>query len=200
VIGGPDGTGQVAAADLLVNLAFSGSGSNTVHMHIDGSFDTLGNPLANGVGFSAVLECTQVNLSNHTFSGCPARARVQAGDPVPFWGPEPPAFPYNLSLTFPVDATHTEYQFIFNVAGNANGAAFLAVAHTALISFALAPGVTMDQSSGFLTTPGDITLPGDTPPPSTVPEPSTLVPVALGLLGLVRRRALACRPQRHSKT
>jgi len=44
----------------------------------------------------------------------------------------------------------------------------------------------MDQSNGFLTTPGDITLPGT----SGVPEPSTLVPAGLGLIGLIWRRSL----------
>ena len=195
VVGSPDGTGQVAAADLFVNVAFSGTGSNTLHMHIDGAFDTFGNPVLNGVGFSAEILCTHVNMSNHTFNGCP-EASIQGGDPVPFFGNVPLAFPYDLAITFPVDATHTNYQFIFNIDGNANGAAELSVAHTALISFDLAPGVTMDQSSGFLTTPGDITLPGDHPP-SSVPEPSTLAPAALGLLALAGRGAWS---RKHGKS
>ena len=161
VIGAPDGSGQVAAADLIVNQGFHGSGDVTVHMAIAGTFDTFGDPVLNGVTFLANIFCTQVYLTNDTFNGCPTSAHVQAGDPTPYFGNTDLAFPYDLSLTFPVDATHTEYQFIFNISGSANGSATLGVSHTALISFDLPDGVTMDQSSGFLTTPGEVTLPGD---------------------------------------
>ncbi|MBZ5609941.1 MAG: PEP-CTERM sorting domain-containing protein [Acidobacteriia bacterium] len=191
VMGAPDGSGQVAAADLIVNQAFSGSGDVTIHMMIAGVFDTLGDPVLNGVSFSANIFCTQVYLADRTFNGCPTSAHVQAGDPTPFFGNTDLAFPYDLSVTFPVDATHTEYQFVFNISGNANGSATLGVSHTALISFDLPDGVTMDQTSGFLTTPGEVTLPGDTP--STVPEPSTLATAGLGLLALVFRKAFARR-------
>ncbi len=191
VIGAPDGSGQVAAADLIVNQAFSGSGDVTVHMAIAGAFDTFGNPVLNGVTFSANIFCTQVYLTNDTFNGCSTSAHVQAGDPTPFFGNTDLAFPYDLSLTFPVDATHTEYQFIFNISGSANGSASLGVSHTALISFDLPDGVTMDQTSGFLSTPGEVTLPGDNP--SAVPEPSTLATAGLGLLALVSRKTFACR-------
>jgi PEP-CTERM motif len=193
VVGAADGSGQVAAADLIVNQAFSGSGDVTVHMQIAGVFDTLGNPAINGVTFSANIFCTQVYLTNNTFNGCPTSARVQAGDPTPFFANTDLAFPYDLSLTFPVDATHTEYQFVFNISGSANGSASLSVSHTALISFDLPDGVTMDQTSGFLSTPGEVTLPGGMPSTGEVPEPSSLATAGLGLLALIFRKALARR-------
>src|SRR5262249_13410419 len=104
------------------------------------------------------------------------------------------SFPTDLSYKFDVDPQHTHFQLAFSVSDDAIGAAYIDAGHTALISIDLAPGVTMDQTNGFLTTPGEATLPASDfaqPPgsPSAVPEPSMFAALGFGLATLIGRRA-----------
>ncbi len=190
VAGNPDGSGEVVVDYLVVNVDFSGTGQNTVHFHVNGS------AAADGcVG----IDC-QAGFTAYMSAYVPGAVQENtpfAGSCVGGTGCTGIAFPQDLSLPFSTDSSVHLYQFQFFLGASANGFAGVSALDTGLISFDLAPGVTMDTSSGFLTKPGEPNFGGH---PPTVPEPSTasllavagLVTLGLAgrkkvLLGLVRR-------------
>jgi hypothetical protein len=58
----------------------------------------------------------------------------------------------------------------------ADGTGSVDAAHTASLSIQLSPGLTLDQSTGFLTKSGDPAFPN----PTATPEPAS-IPIFLGL-------------------
>ena len=190
IVGGP-GIGGNAGAGLEVNETFSGTGDNVVNFDIDGTWGVQGDPETNGVRFRAFIRCFAI-LDEAQRQGHDCGEAV--ADEYSTEGPTTPAnisFPLHLALAFHTDPADTQFQFTFSLSGTAFGAATLNAIHTGLISFDLAPGVTMDQSNGFLTAPGDPTLPGEEPPPSTVPEPSFLLTAGAAVAALIGRHAWA---------
>ena len=137
---------------------------------------------------AAGITCTAVNVpSPGQYKECgTVRVNEYSEDNGPSFGPGNISFPLHLALEFETDANDTQFQFGFSLTGSAVGAATLNAIHTGLISFDLAPGVTMDQPNGFLTTPGDYILPGEGSP---VPEPSMFAAMAFGLAAIVGHRA-----------
>ena len=177
--GNTDGSGVVVVDYLVVNVGFSGTGQNTVH------FDVKGSAAANGclnldceAGFTA-------DMSIYS-PGAVQESTPFVGHCVGGVGCTGIPFPQDLSLSFSTDSTARLYQFTFFLLASANGFADVAALNTGLISFDLAPGVTMETTSGFLTEPGEPNFGG-----SPVPEPSTasllIVAVLVGL-GLAGRK------------
>ena len=169
--GNNDGSGEVVVDYLLVNVDFSGTGQNTVHFHVNGSA---------GANACLNLDC---EASFTAFMSIFAPGAIQENTPfagrcVGGIGCTGIPFPQDLSLPFSTDSTVHLLQFQFFLEATANGFASVAALNTGLISFDLAPGVTMDTSSGFLTEPGEPNFGG-----STVPEPSPAS--LLGVAGLV---------------
>jgi PEP-CTERM motif-containing protein len=188
-VGFPNGAGEVVEASLIVNVSLTGSGVNTVHFNVAGS--------------SAVDACLNLSCTN-TFGSYLSIYSVGGGvqESTSGGGCEGSAgcagitFPNDLSLTFDTTSQTNIYQFQFNLLGVSNGFAGIFAANTGLISFDLAPGVTMDTSSGFLTQPGDPNLGGT---PSAVPEPASaplLGGVGLIALYLFRRKRCGTLPRR----
>ncbi len=98
------------------------------------------------------------------------------------------SLPIDLSVPFNVSPDLHKFQFLFAMIGFANEFASVDAANTGSISLDLAPGVTMDAGSGFLTEPGDPNLGGGT----EVPEPATsalVIGAGVSLLCVFRRRA-----------
>ena len=185
---GVSANNDFVGALMFVNISFSGSSTqlSTVRMHVAVPSSNYGGGPLDYLHFATGIALTPVDLATHQLLQG-QNDSIEAGSPLePGINPMPIAGPYDLSVSFPVNSTLHQYQFAFSVGAMADGNAALDATHTALISFDLAPGITMDQSNGFLTTPGDITLPGT----SGVPEPSALVPAGLGLIGLIWRRSL----------
>lgn len=190
IVGGP-GIGGNAGADLYVNVSFQGTGTNTVNLDVDGNYGVQGDPLTDGVLFGAGISCySVVDVAIRQGKDCGvARVNEHSEDQGQVLGPGNISFPAHLSLQFTVDPEHTLFQFVFGLSGTAFGAATLNAIHTGLISFDLAPGVTFDQSNGFLTSPGDVILPGEGNPPPAVPEPSMLAATGCGFVALIGYRA-----------
>jgi hypothetical protein len=181
--GYPDGSGVAVVDYLVVNVDFSGTGQNTVNFDVNGSAsaDRCAN-LDCEAAFTAYMSiyapgAVQVNTP---FRGNCVGGTLCTGIP----------FPQDLSLSFSTDSAVHRFQFTFFMLATANGFAGVSALHTGLISFDLAPGVSMDTSSGFLTQPGEPNFGGSGP---TIPEPSTAS--LLGVVGLV---ALALTRQRNS--
>lgn len=146
VAGNTDGSGAVVVDYLLVNVDFTGTGQNTVHFNVNGS------AAANGcvnidceAAFTAYMSVYAPGAlqENTPFVGHCVGGVGCGGIP----------FPQDLSLTFSTDSAVHLFQFQFFLEAFADGFARVAALNTGLISFDLAPGVTMDTSSGFLTQP-----------------------------------------------
>ncbi len=188
VAGNSDGSGQVVVDYLVVNVEFSGTGQNTVNFHVTGSAAADG---CVGIdcqaGFNAYMSIYvpgAVQESTPFVGGCVGAVGCTG---IPF--------PQDLSLPFSTDSSLHDFQFQFFLGASANGFAGVQALDTALISFNLAPGVTMETSSGFLTQPGEPNFGGGGGGGGgggpSVPEPSTasLLGVAgLIALGAMRRR------------
>ncbi len=179
VAGNSDGSGEVVVDYLVVNVDFSGTGQSTVNFHVTGSAAADG---CVGIdcqaGFTAYMSVYAPGAvqENTPFAGHCVGGIGCTGIP----------FPQDLSLPFSTDSSVHQFQFQFFLGASANGFAGVQALDTALISFDLAPGVTMDTGSGFLTQPGEPNFGGGGP---SVPEPSTtsLLGVA-GLIALGARR------------
>ncbi|HXX84412.1 MAG TPA: PEP-CTERM sorting domain-containing protein [Casimicrobiaceae bacterium] len=205
VVGGfPNGSGVTVTVDMLVQVSFSESGpmntwvtlDNHIDMDIDGTSSVEGDPcnllaVTDALSFNAQIAMSEQNLSSGSELPLisPYAQNVRVSLPANCNG-APAAgfltqFPYHFSLDFPVSATYHDYTFAFALDASANGGDSLTAARTALISFNLAPGVTMDNPF-FLSTPGDINLPGGG---GTAPEPATLSLFGTALaLGFLRKR------------
>ena len=175
-VGFTDGAGQVTEAFLIVNVPMAGVGNNTVHFRINGSSAVEG---------CANLDCeNQFGSSLSIYSVGGIQASTSGGGCEGTFGCTGIPFPEDLSLSFNTTSQSQIYQFTFFLLGRSNGFAGIFAAHTGLVSFDLAPGVTMDTSSGFLTQPGDPLAPADT----SVPEPSTAALIGGGLLSVLALR------------
>ncbi|HLK18689.1 MAG TPA: PEP-CTERM sorting domain-containing protein [Bryobacteraceae bacterium] len=193
--GAPDGSGSEASAIMYVNLQFTGTGTNTVNFDLTANWGVQGNPITDGVTFRASVQCLYADPVTKAVSSCASNSVSEySEDYGPSFGPGNLSFPIDLSYQFKVDPQHENVQLAFQIFDFAVGAAYIDAGHTGLISIGLAPGVTMSQTNGFLTTPGDVTLPAEdyAGPPggqSAVPEPSMLGALGIGLAALAGRRA-----------
>jgi hypothetical protein len=162
-VGFSDGAGEGVHAYMIVNVSLSGVGSNTVHFNVNGS---------SAVDGCANIDCEntfQSYLSVFSVGGIPAS--ITGGGCEGSTGCTGIPLPEDLSLSFDTTSSQPQiFQFQFDLFGGSNGFAGIFAANTGLISFDLAPGVTMDTSSGFLTQPGDPDLGGSS---TGVPEPSS---------------------------
>jgi hypothetical protein len=183
-VGFPDGSGEVVHAYMYVNVLITGQGTNTLDFRVNGSsgIDACLN-LACQNTFGATLSvysvANGVQLNNNA-GGCEGQANCTGI-----------AFPMDLSLTFNSTSNQPQlFQFGFSLLGASNGFAGIFATNTGLISVHLAPGVTMDAGSAFLTEAGDPNLGGGGPGtgPSPVPEPASLLLLGTGMFGVAARR------------
>jgi hypothetical protein len=180
-VGFPDGSGEGVHSYLIVNVPITGAGTNTVHFNVSGS--------------SAVAGCVNIDCENtfgsylSVYSVGGVQASTSQGGCEGIAGCTGIPFPENLSITFNSTAGTHIYQFQFDLFGGSNGTAGIFATNTGLASINLAPGVTMDTSSGFLTQAGDPNLGGTPAGPTPVPEPTTLALVGAGLIAARARRS-----------
>jgi hypothetical protein len=188
--GRSDGSGVIAFSELVVNVSFSGTGSNNVlHFHVAGSVtsDACANVFC-GSELDAQVGIGDTFTDGRIGGGGGAAIKICAGgqsDPGCTSGAN---LPIDLSVPFSVSPDLHKFQLQFFMFGLANGFASVNAGNTGLISLDLAPGVTLDAGSGFLTEPGDPNLGG----PAGVPEPATAALLTGGgafVLCLFRRRA-----------
>jgi hypothetical protein len=159
--GFPDGGGTGSHAYMLVNVPFSGSGTNTVTFDVQGSeFLGASNVISSSNVFMATMSYTVLDAASYAVLATGSATEYEC-DPV---GPcaTQLSFPIELSAPFTIDRPSL-VQFNFSLFSQSNGFAAVQAARTGLVTVDLAPGVTMDTSSGFLSTPGD---------PGIAPEPS----------------------------
>jgi hypothetical protein len=177
-----DGAGTGSHAYMLVNVPFSGSGMVTVHFDIPGSEFVEG---------SNVISSSNIVIATLTYDVRDASTQADLGsgvdqayecDPVSTCNQAPFSFPIDLSASFSIDQPAL-VQLDFTLFSESSGFAGV-TAHVGLITLDLAPGVTMDGSSGFLSTPGD---------PHLTPEPSS---AWLSLASVAALAALARRTRR----
>src|SRR5262249_47504472 len=120
--GRPDGTGVAAFSQLIVNVNFSGTGTNNVlHFHVNGS---VSSDACVGIDCGSTLQAS-VTMGNIFTDGRfgaagKAGAEICAGDV--FDGCTPGGtFPVDLTLSFDVSPDLHEFQFLFFMFGAANG-------------------------------------------------------------------------------
>jgi len=181
-----DGGGTGSHAYLIVNVPLSGSGTNTVRFDVSGSEAVVANNVYPGQNtFMADMSYSVQDASTHALldSGSASAHECDPSGPacnLPLLG-----FPIHLSNSFSVDRP-VLVQLSFTLFSQSNSP-LTYVDAGGRIALDLAPGVTMDGSSGFLSTPGD---------PHLIPEPST---TWLSLAASAALAALA-RPRRPDPT
>jgi hypothetical protein len=176
-----DGAGTGSHSYMIVNVPFSGSGMVTVHFEVDGSESVGRSDVAStGNVFQASVTYQMLDASTHAVLGT-GGASFSGCDPLSWCNQTLLSFPIDLSTSFSIEQPSL-VQLYFALFAGSNGFAHVA-AQTGLIAIDLAPGVTMDSSSGFLSTPGD---------PGLAPEPSSaslsLASVAALAVGAARAR------------
>lgn len=190
---GPSDQAQ-ASAYLATNLAFSGTGTVTITMHVEAILSDIASSstyLGIADEFSTGMTAFAYSIDPHTgiaqqlgstigtsaticegdlllslYDGC------TAGDSID----------RDISIVLNVDPTHDLFAFSAQALALADGDASADGAHTSALSIELSLGVTLDQSNGFLTQAGEPTF------GAPVPEPSTLALGALALAGLIFAR------------
>ena len=187
-----------AEAQLFINLSFTGTGPVTLRMHVEGTISGLADmfdasryvsgmtaqgytidPLT-GLG---ILQGSLISAAGSICQGNAFGTCSQPGDSIS----------EDISMVLNVDPQHSLYSFMAESTATALGEASADGVHTSAISIDLSPGVTLDQSNGFLTQSGEPNF------GSTTPEPSTLGFSGLGLASLLfaRRTILSARRSRN---
>jgi len=176
-----DGAGTGPRAYLIVNIPLSGSGTNTVRFDIDGAHEFTANDVLDDENtFSASMSYAVRDAATNAVLDSGGDSANECEASPSFLCSQPLlSFPIHLSNSFSIDRP-VLVQLGFFLLDESNGP-LTGVDAVGLIALDLAPGVTMDGSSGFLSTPGD---------PHLVPEPATT------WLSLAAAAALACLPAR----
>jgi hypothetical protein len=188
---GPSDQAQ-ANAYINANLAFTGTGTVTIKMLVLGTLsDIASTDTYEGAEYSAGMSAYAYSIDPNTGVANQLGSTLEAGA-----GICEGAFhtPYNLcnvadsvdqtvSIVLNVDPTHDLFAFSAQAIASAFGDASADGAHTSALSIELSPGVTLDQSNGFLTESGEPNF-----GTAATPEPSLAGLSALALVGLVVAR------------
>ena len=158
-----DGGGTGSHAYLIVDVPLSGSGTTTVRFDVSGSEDVAANDVFPGQNtFMADMSYSVQDASTHALLDSGSDSAHECDPSGPACNLPLLSFPIHLSNSFVVDRP-VLVQLGFTLFAQSNSP-LTYVDASGRIALDLAPGVTMDVSSGFLSTPGD---------PHLIPEPST---------------------------
>jgi hypothetical protein len=158
-----DGGGTGSHAYMIVNVPFSGSGTNTVRFDVSGSEEVAASNVYPGQNtFMADMSYSVQDASTHALLDSGSDGAHECDPSGPACNQPLLSFPIHLSNSFSVDRP-VLVQLSFTLFSQSNSPLTFVDAASS-IALDLAPGVTMDDSSGFLSTPGD---------PHLIPEPST---------------------------
>ncbi len=159
-----------ANARLYTNLAFAGTGTVTITMHVDAilsdiasssTYQGIGDEYSAGMTAFAYSIDPITGVANQLGSTIGAGAAICEGDYILslYAGcTAGDSIDRDISIVLNVDPTHDLFAFSANAIASAFGDASADGAHTSALSIELSPGVTLDQSNGFLTQSGEPTF------------------------------------------
>ncbi len=187
---GPSDQAQ-ANADIDANLAFTGTGTVTITMVVLATLsDVASTDMYEGDEYSAGMSAFAYSINPNTGVENQLGSTIAAGASICQGSLHTPfnlctvadSIDQTISIVLNVDPTHDLFAFSADAIALGFGDASADGAHTSSLSIELSPGVTLDQSNGFLTQSGEPSFGAATP------EPSMVGLSALALVGLVVAR------------
>jgi hypothetical protein len=182
-----DGNSQaVMHASLSDNLDFTGSGTATITLHLQALIGGSMSSYGGGVQANNYTYDPNTNIGISVGPTIAAGASIQQGFGSQL-GVDATSIDKDVSIVLAVDAAHPLFSLLESIQVVADGTGSVDATHTASLSIQLSPGLTLDQSNGFLTKSGDPAFLN----PTATPEPTSIaIFLALGVFAadLLRKR------------